>query len=145
MSSMHRQPIGNMALMRILLVCVQAIWDKHADFTDPLFSRIPVLAGIGNHEQEFGKFEAFHFRWRHTDNADNTYWFSHIEGPVQTFSLSCEHELSPGSLQYQWLENVLKTANEPAQRRQVPWIVGMNHKPAYTSGTHREKCASIPH
>jgi hypothetical protein len=117
------------------------IWDKHADLTEPLFSQIPVLAGVGNHDDEFGSFEAYHFRWRHPKDVANLYWFSHIEGPVQTFSLSSEHEISPGSAQYEWLESVLEEANEPMQRQQVPWVVGMIHRPPYTSGIHREKCA----
>ena len=63
---------------------------------------------------------------------------------MRVFALSCEHDLSPGSEQHRWLEEMLKKANEPEERKRVPWIVGSNHMPGYTSGMHRERCRQPP-
>jgi len=121
------------------LLASQDVWDRHAEVVEPLLSRVPAVAVIGNHEREYGKYEAYEKRWRHRDhNEGSLHWFSITEGPVLTISLSCEHDhlLLPGEAQYEWLEATLAEANRPEQRQRVPWIVVAYHKPGYTSGSH---------
>ena len=46
-------------------------------------------------------------------------------------SMSTEHDYSPGSPQYMWLENDLKKANE--KRNERPFLFVLGHRPMYCS------------
>ena len=62
-------------------------------------------------------------------NGNGVFWYSFDYGMVHTIVLSSEHDLSPLSSQYAWLENDLGTVN----RTETPWLVVEAHRPMYSS------------
>lgn len=60
-------------------------------------------------------------------NGNGVYWYSFDYGLVHTIMLSSEHDLSPGSEQYLWLERDLSMVN----RTLTPWIILEAHRPMY--------------
>jgi hypothetical protein len=66
------------------------------------------------------------------NNGNGIYWYSHDSAGVHTVMLSSEHDLSPGSDQYSWLENDLKSIHETYTTSTTrPWILVESHRPMY--------------
>ena len=63
------------------------------------------------------------------DNGNGIFWYSFDYGSVHTIMLSSEHDLSPGSEQYEWLENNLLSVD----RNETPWLIVEAHRPMYNS------------
>lgn len=61
------------------------------------------------------------------DNGNGVFWYSYNMGNVHTVMLSSEHDLSPNSEQYQWLEKDLTLVN----RTMTPWLIVESHRPMY--------------
>lgn len=60
---------------------------------------------------------------------------------VHFIMISTEHDLSPGTRQYKWLEQDLKSID----RSKTPWVIIGGHRPMYTSEIDpgkNEKCFS---
>ena len=55
--------------------------------------------------------------------------YSYDYGMVHFIMISTEHDLSPGSRQYVWLEQDLENVN----RSKTPWVILGGHRPMYTS------------
>jgi hypothetical protein len=64
--------------------------------------------------------------------VDDTWWYSFDYGNVHWVMMSSEHDFTPGSQQYQWLENDLASVN----RTLTPWVVFNGHRPMYCSGDY---------
>jgi acid phosphatase type 7 len=62
-------------------------------------------------------------------NSNGVFWYSYKFGNVHTTVISSEHDMSPGSRQYRWLEDDLKSVN----RASTPWVVLELHRPLYES------------
>jgi hypothetical protein len=62
-------------------------------------------------------------------NGNGVFWYSFDYGMIHTIVLSSEHNLSPSSSQYEWLENDLQKVN----RSVTPWLVVESHRPLYCS------------
>jgi len=60
-------------------------------------------------------------------NGNGVYWYSFDHGFVHTIMISSEHDLSPKSLQYQWLERDLLAID----RTKTPWVIVESHRPMY--------------
>lgn len=60
-------------------------------------------------------------------NGNGVYWYSYDYGLVHTIMLSSEHDISPGSEQYLWLEMNLSSVN----RTLTPWVILEAHRPMY--------------
>ena len=67
-------------------------------------------------------------RFRTPSNGNGVFWYSFDAGSVHVVMLSTEHDLAPGSEQYEWLEADLRAAADPTTRRAVPWIVVTAHR-----------------
>jgi hypothetical protein len=59
--------------------------------------------------------------------SNGVFWYSYDSALVHTIVLSSEHDISPESLQYNWLEADLNTVN----RTLTPWVVVELHRPLY--------------
>jgi hypothetical protein len=61
------------------------------------------------------------------ESPGGVFWYSHNFANVHTTVLSSEHDLVPGSLQYEWLVADLDAVNRTA----TPWVVVEMHRPLY--------------
>ena len=125
------------------------------------------MVGIGNHEQDHkvgGKKDpsgapgqGFHPSWGNyggdsggecgvpmynrfhmPDNGNHVWWYSYDYGMVHMIMMSTEHDYNPGSRQYQWLENDLKSVD----RRKTPWVMIGGHRAMYCSANIQGRCFS---
>ena len=62
-----------------------------------------------------------------SNNSNSVFWYSYDMGPVHTTVVSSEHDLSPGSAQYAWLQEDLQSVD----RSRTPWLVVESHRPMY--------------
>ena len=81
-------------------------------------------AGSGG---ECGVPAANHFQMPNSTNSNGVFWYSFDFANVHTIVVSSEHDLSPGSRQYQWLEADLKSVD----RTKTPWLILELHRPMY--------------
>lgn len=70
---------------------------------------------------------------RHRPRSNPPFWYSHSVASVHFVVLSSEHDLSPGSDQYQWLEGNLRRVDRCA----TPWVVAALHRPLYVVHPHK--------
>jgi acid phosphatase type 7 len=68
-----------------------------------------------------------HFTMPKSNGSVGVFWYSYNMASVHTIMLSTEHDLAPGSVQHQWLEQDLKAID----RRLTPWVVVEIHRPLY--------------
>jgi hypothetical protein len=61
------------------------------------------------------------------ESPGGVFWYSHNFANVHTTVLSSEHDLAPGSVQYEWLVADLDAVNRTA----TPWVVVEMHRPLY--------------
>lgn len=72
--------------------------------------------------------------------------YSFNMGPLHIISISTEvyyfinYGLKSLVLQYEWLEDDLKRANQPENREERPWIIVMGHRPMYCSNSNPADC-----
>jgi hypothetical protein len=64
-----------------------------------------------------------------SNNSNGVFWYSHDFANVHTIMLSSEHNLTEGSLQYEWFLEDLKSVNRSA----TPWLILELHRPLYQS------------
>ena len=135
------------------------LWDQWMHLIEPLAVRVPYMVAIGNHEQDHmvdtlkdpssrTKGRGFHpswgnylhdsggecgvptwYRFHMPDNGNRVWWYSFNYGPVHFTVMSTENDFTPGSRQYKWLENDLKSVN----RHTTPWLILVAHRPMYSS------------
>ena len=60
------------------------------------------------------------------------FWYSFEFGAIHVTTLSSEHDLSPGSMQYRWLQADLANVD----RCSTPWLMVMSHRPLYVVYPH---------
>ena len=125
------------------------------------------MVGIGNHEQDHNiggekdpsgaPGEGFHPSWGNyggdsggecgvpmynrfhmPDNGNHVWWYSYDYGMVHMIMMSTEHDYNPGSRQYQWLENDLKSVDH----RKTPWVMIGGHRAMYCSANIQGRCFS---
>ena len=66
-----------------------------------------------------------------------TWWrllcrYSFDHGPIHFLQFSTEHDFSPGSEQFAFIVNDLKTLD----RRRTPWLIAGFHRPFYTDSVY---------
>uniref|UniRef100_A0A7S4IQG7 Calcineurin-like phosphoesterase domain-containing protein n=1 Tax=Odontella aurita TaxID=265563 RepID=A0A7S4IQG7_9STRA len=62
-------------------------------------------------------------------SSNGIFWYSYDHGLIHTVVISSEHDLSPGSPQYGWLESDLRNVD----RATTPFLVVESHRPLYNS------------
>ena len=90
----------------------------------------PVWGNYGSDSQgECGVPTFYRFTAPHTANSNAVFWYAFGYGSVYIVQMSSEHDYTPGSAQYNWLEATLQTVD----RKTYPWVVLTTHRPLYTS------------
>jgi PKD repeat protein len=105
--------------------------DWQTDFfrpAEPLIKNTPLFPVLGNHENN----SALYYQYFSTppgggDNGEE--WYAFDYGNAHFIVLDTNVTFAPGSEQYLWLENELKTAT-------AEWLFVVEHHPAYSSGDH---------
>ena len=130
------------------------LWDEWMSLIEPYSSLVPYMVSIGNHEQVTGvgntkdpstrtRFmwnNAIHdsggecgipamYRFHMPNNGNRLWWYSFDYGSVHLVQLSTEHDVRPGSEQYQWLSNDLTKVD----RSITPWVIVTAHRNIYSS------------
>lgn len=103
-------------------------WQDYRDTINPLGQTAKIYAAIGNHDVK----GLNHF-FNNVDNPTNQRWFSIDYKNCHFIILDSYSDKSPGSEQYQWLENDLKN-----NRGDKLFTVVFFHYPPYTTGNHEE-------
>jgi len=137
------------------------IWEQWFDLVQPYSQNVPYMIGIGNHEYDHtaggekdpshakgpGGFKPSWFngytdsggecsvpmnnRFHMPDNGNQIYWYSYDYGMLHMIMISTEHDYTPGSPQYTWLQNDLMNVN----RNITPWVVIGGHRAMYASAS----------
>jgi len=108
-------------------------WDSFGIMFEPLGSQVPVMSCPGNHE--YGSAEAYKsynvrypMPFAQSGSSDPNYWSRDI-GPMHVVSLNSYASSKPGSYQYKWLSQDLKSFD----RQKTPWLFVIMHAPWYNS------------
>lgn len=119
---------------------------------EPYAARVPLLAGVGNHEIDVDGV-GWHPSWGNMgddshgecgvpskarfhmpETGNGMLWYSVDQGPVHLTMMSSEHNFTRGSEQYKWLAADLASVD----RAVTPWVVLGGHRPMYTSETNSD-------
>jgi hypothetical protein len=139
-------------------------WEQFFKMIEPVASRVPYMASLGNHEYDHttgpekdpsGAGTGFHPSWGNyhddscgecgipmvhrfhmPDTGFGIFWYSFEYGNVHFIQMSSEHDYQPGSKQYMWLSTDLAAIN----RSSTPFVVITGHRPMYNS----ENCTDDP-
>lgn len=68
-----------------------------------------------------------HFTMPNSTGSNLVFWYAFDFGNVHTIVLSMEHDISPGSRQYEWFEAELSSVD----RTLTPWLIVECHRPLY--------------
>ena len=91
-----------------------------------LAKSVPIYPSIGNHDvPDTAYLDAFYLFANNPAASERYYSFDY--GNAHFIALNTEEDYSPGSAQYQWLENDLATTNKF-------WKFVFMHRPPYSSG-----------
>eukprot|EP00897_Mesotaenium_endlicherianum_P001572 jgi/Mesen1/1442/ME000132S00381 len=123
----------------------QPVWDTWQHIIEPLSSQVPLLTCVGNHEieqQSAGEhafFTSVQARWKTPGEAGRKgasyFFYSHEAGPVHAIFLSVYHDYTPGSRQWQFLYDDLRSVD----RTVTPWVTVSMHNPWYTTDAYSYK------
>ena len=112
----------------------QTRWDSWGALISPLASSLPLMAQVGNHEEEvlYG-FTAYAARFAMPAPASgvDTVWYSISIASAHWVTLSNYHSFEPGSPQYAWLQKDLSSID----RTVTPWVFVNTHAPWYSTNT----------
>ena len=89
---------------------------------------MPIWGNFGDDSGgECGVPTAMRFQMPNSTASNGVFWYSYDVGLLHTTVISSEHDLSLGSVQYEWLKNDL----ESVDRTLTPWLVLESHRPLY--------------
>jgi len=108
---------------------VQAEWTKFDQITAGLRQRVPYYPARGNHD--VGDHHYYEDRVTQPVLSGNRLYYSFEKGGVHFVSIDTLQSLKPGSPQYLWLENDLKTARDAGR-----FIIPFFHKAIFSIGQH---------
>lgn len=86
----------------------------------PLFSRVPVLPCIGNHEKNHANY------YKYFSLPAPEYYYRYSYGNADFFSVDSNKPLKPGSEQYEWLDRELGKST-------AKWKFAYHHHPVWSS------------
>lgn len=138
------------------------IWELFFHLIEPIAVQVPYMVGVGNHEYDhvsggehdpsgapgvgfhpswgnYGDDSAgecarpFFSRFHMPDNGNALFWYSFDYGSAHIVHISSEHDFTPGSPQFAWLEQDLKAVD----RAVTPWLIVASHRPMYCSENYQ--------
>jgi len=128
----------------------QPCWDHFFQDVQPIASHMPYMVCFGNHDvypEPFGYTNRFFMPGPYSPQVkDGDYFYSFDLGPVHFVGFSTELWFLPVNAtvnvtqQMTWLQNDLKVANQPANRKVRPWILIFGHRPVYCSIQNYPDC-----
>lgn len=105
----------------------------------PFFARV---SSPGDDDES--KLNTFSAATNNNVNGSTTFsaspWWSLEEGPVKIVGYSTEHDFSPGSQQFSFLERELLSADK-TDRKRTPWLVVVGHRPMYIDSNFSGRAA----
>ncbi len=108
---------------------IEPQWDLFFQIEEPVISRIPVIAAVGNHDNsQRNNFRRFFLTKQYA--GENRYYYQDW-GDVRVVTLDSEIEMRAGSAQYTFVEAALR---EGAQKDML--MLMSLHYPPYSSGSH---------
>ncbi|KAI3383886.1 hypothetical protein SNEBB_008838 [Seison nebaliae] len=127
------------------------VGDAFMDQIETIASYLPYMTTVGNHENHYNfsnYVNRFHMPGRFgTFNNDDNLFYSIDIGPIHLIGFSTEfyfyvqYGWEQIARQYKWLENDLIEANK--NRKNVPWIITMGHRPMYCSDRNGDDCTKV--
>jgi len=113
-------------------------WDDWFVTQQQSMTSIPWLTAVGNHENEPGVgFAPYEHRFDSDQIIESEiFWYSRDVPGIHFVFMSTEHEYTPGSAQYNWLQSDLQSANMPEAREERPFVIVFGHKPMYSSNDY---------
>ncbi|XP_032518241.2 acid phosphatase type 7 isoform X1 [Danaus plexippus] len=121
------------------------VGDEFMRQIQPLAAGLPYMTCPGNHESKYN-FSNYRNRFSMPGDSESMF-YSFDLGPVHFVSISTEfyYFLNYGfkmvANQFYWLEEDLRKANEPENRRARPWLVMFGHRPMYCSNSDDVDCS----
>ena len=112
----------------------QSAWDDWFNYQQDSMTRIPWVTAVGNHENEPGYgFVPYEHRFDSDQQIESeTFWYSRNVPGVHMVFMSTEHDYTPGSIQYGWIEQDLSSVN----RDETPFVIVYGHRPMYSSNSY---------
>ncbi|CAB3397168.1 unnamed protein product [Caenorhabditis bovis] len=109
---------------------------------EPVAAYIPYMVSVGNHES-FNNFTHYVNRFSMANSEHNLFYSfdvgkAHIIVFSTEFYFYTEYGFEQIANQYNWLLRDLKKAN--LNRKKVPWIITMGHRPMYCSDFNGDDC-----
>lgn len=124
------------------------VGDEFMRRIEPIASQVPYQVVPGNHEAawNFSHYDNLFHMIDQRSGQVNNHFYSTSVGPVRIIGISTEfyffviYGTSQIGNQFRWLENELKEANRPENRKTHPWVVVVGHRPLYCSSNHALHC-----
>lgn len=123
------------------------VGDEFMRQIETIAAYVPYMTTVGNHESAYN-FSHYRARFSMPGPYENM-MYSFNMGPIHFISFSTEYYyyvrygLKMLVKQYEWLENDLKEANRPENRKVRPWIITLGHRPMYCSNKVDDDCSKF--
>ncbi|KAH9418918.1 Acid phosphatase type 7 [Dermatophagoides pteronyssinus] len=119
------------------------VGDEFMRQIQPIAAYVPYQVMAGNHERDYNYSNYNHRFTMHSQGEKeiNNHFWSYNIGPVHLIAINTDfwEHIQYGTHmienQFKWLEQDLKRANEPENRKKQPWIITMGHHPLYYQAT----------
>eukprot|EP00877_Chromochloris_zofingiensis_P010708 jgi/Chrzof1/5891/Cz16g19170.t1 len=122
-------------------------WDNFMQQIEPITRRMPYMVTPGNHERDWpGSGDrynvddsggecgvAYERRMTMPLPGRDKQWYSFDYGPIHFLQYSTEHAFEPGTEQYKFILDDLRSVN----RSRTPWVIVGGHRPFYISSNNR--------
>jgi len=115
---------------------IEETWDVWSNLVAPVASVVPYMVAIGNHEDYYNRTSFMHRFYMPNNGGNENLWYSIDHGNVHWIFFSTQDDYTPGTPQYNWLQQDLIAANK--NRENVGWIIFVTHRPMYCSDTDEE-------
>ncbi|XP_075234057.1 acid phosphatase type 7 [Lycorma delicatula] len=120
------------------------VGDEFMKQLEPIAAYVPYMVVPGNHEEKYN-FSHYKARFSMPGGTENIMYSFNL-GPAHFIGFSTEvyyfinYGIKPLVFQYDWLENDLKEATKPENRKKHPWIITFGHRPMYCSNSDKDDC-----
>jgi len=118
-------------------------WDNYGHLGEFLWERLPTAYTSGNHEWANEQYAHFVARYPSPNQQEHDsftpHWYGFKAGLAHVIQLCSYCESTPGSLQYEWLQEEL----ERVDRSVTPWLIVTTHVQWYTSNEHHSMEESV--